>query len=122
MPFYQGKTDYGNVYLKNTDTYTSKVTKISKKNDIIMSVRAPVGPVNLNPFDEICIGRGLCAFRPKNKVDLEFIFNYLQTDGAVKGHMGSTYESISSNCDSISISFLQYIGFSILLLFNDFIQ
>ena len=35
---------------------------------------------------------------------------------------GSTYESISSNCDSISISFLQYIGFSILLLFNHFIQ
>ena len=62
-----------------------------------MSVRAPVGPVNLNPFDEICIGRGLCAIRPKNKEDLEFIFNYLQTDGAVKGHMGSTYESINRN-------------------------
>jgi restriction endonuclease S subunit len=95
LPFYQGKTDYGDIYLLETDTYTSEVTKVSKKNDIIMSVRAPVGPVNLNPFNEICIGRGLCAIRPKNKEDLEFIFNYLQTDDVVKGHMGSTYESIN---------------------------
>ena len=55
LPFYQGKTDYGDVYLKESKTYTSEVTKISKKNDILMSVRAPVGPVNLNPFNEICI-------------------------------------------------------------------
>ena len=95
LPFYQGKTDYGDIYLKDTDNYTSEVTKISKKNDIIMSVRAPVGPVNLNPFEEICIGRGLCAIRPKNIEDLEFIFNYLQVNGVVKGHMGSTYESIN---------------------------
>ena len=95
LPFYQGKTDYGDIYLNDTDIYTNKVTKVSKKNDIIMSVRAPVGPVNLNPFDEICIGRGLCAIRPKNKEDLEYIFNYLQLDSVVKGHMGSTYESIN---------------------------
>ena len=95
LPFYQGKTDYGDIYLKDTDNYTSEVTKISKKNDIIMSVRAPVGPVNLNPFKEICIGRGLCAIRPKNMEDLEFIFNYLQANDVVKGHMGSTYESIN---------------------------
>ena len=95
LPFYQGKTDYGDIYLKDTDNYTSEITKISKKNDIIMSVRAPVGPVNLNPFEEICIGRGLCAIRPKNKEDLEFIFNYLQADGVVRGHMGATYESIN---------------------------
>ena len=95
LPFYQGKTDYGDIYLKDTNNYTSEITKISKKNDIIMSVRAPVGPVNLNPFEEICIGRGLCAIRPKNKEDLEFIFNYLQADGVVRGHMGATYESIN---------------------------
>ena len=95
LPFYQGKTDFGDIYLSDTDNYTSKVTKISIKNDIIMSVRAPVGPVNLNPFEEICIGRGLCAIRPKNEEDLEFIFNYLQADGVVRGHMGATYESIN---------------------------
>ena len=95
LPFYQGKTDYGDVYLKESKTYTDEVTKISKKNDILMSVRAPVGPVNLNPFNEICIGRGLCAIRPKNPNDLEFIFNYLQTDGVVKGYMGSTFQSIN---------------------------
>jgi len=95
LPFYQGKTEYGDIYLKDTDSYTSEVTKISKKNDIIMSVRAPVGPVNLNPFEKICIGRGLCAIRPKNIYDLEFIFNYLKVDGVVKGLMGTTYESIN---------------------------
>ena len=59
-----------------------------------MSVRAPVGPVNL-PTKEICIGRGLCAIRPNKEEDLIYLFNVLQIKGIVIGHMGATYESIN---------------------------
>jgi len=56
LPFYQGRTDFGLLYLNKTENYTEKVTKTSIFGDVVMSVRAPVGPVNLVPF-EICIGR-----------------------------------------------------------------
>jgi len=94
LPFYQGKTEFGDMYLKETKIYTSSITKISNKGDIVMSVRAPVGPVNL-PTREICIGRGLCAIRPKQEKDLIYLFNILQVKGIVVGHMGATYESIN---------------------------
>ena len=94
LPFYQGKSNFGDTFLEKTETYTSKVTKISKKGDIVMSVRAPVGPVNLTPFD-ICIGRGLCAIRPNDKIELEYLFNLFISKNIVKGHMGTTYESIN---------------------------
>lgn len=63
-----------------------------------MSVRAPVGDVNINPFKEISIGRGLCAIRCssiKNKVYL-FYWLLLHSD-EVKGHDGMTFDSISGN-------------------------
>ncbi|MDB4850370.1 N-6 DNA methylase [Gammaproteobacteria bacterium] len=94
LPFYQGKTEFGDIYLKETKIYTSSITKTSQKGDIVMSVRAPVGPVNL-PTKEICIGRGLCAIRPKKDQDLVYLFNILQVKGIVAGHMGATYESIN---------------------------
>ena len=94
LPFYQGKTHFGDRYLKKHSTYTSKITKESNQGDIVMSVRAPVGSVNLTPF-EICIGRGLCAIRPKNIDDLIYIYYYLQQDDVIKGDMGATYESIN---------------------------
>jgi len=94
LPFYQGKTEFGDMYLKETKIYTSSITKTSQKGDIVMSVRAPVGPVNL-PTKEICIGRGLCAIRPKQDQDLFYLFNILQVKEIVAGHMGATYESIN---------------------------
>ena len=94
LPFYQGKTDFGFTYLKETKRYTSKISRISNVGDIVMSVRAPVGPVNLTP-NKVCIGRGLCAIRPNNIDDLEYLFYILQVDGIVRGHMGATYESIN---------------------------
>jgi len=94
LPFYQGKTEFGDMYLKETNIYTSSITKTSQKGDIVMSVRAPVGPVNL-PTREICIGRGLCAIRPKQDKDLFYLFNILQVRGIIVGHMGATYESIN---------------------------
>lgn len=96
IPFYQGKKDFGEKILKEPNCWTSSLTKISVKNDILMSVRAPVGDVNVNPFDEICIGRGLAAIRCKNKNTGIFVYNYLNAiKEKISGHKGATFDSIS---------------------------
>ena len=58
-PFLQGNRTFGQFY-PEIDTYTTKVTKMAKKGDILMSVRAPVGDLNFAPTD-LCIGRGLSS-------------------------------------------------------------
>ena len=62
LPFFQGKADFGALYPK-VRMYCSQSTKIAEKDDILLSVRAPVGPTNLSP-GKVCIGRGLTAIRP----------------------------------------------------------
>lgn len=64
MPFLQGNRTFGDLY-PTFDTYTTNPTKTAKAGDIIMSVRAPVGDLNITPMD-MCLGRGVCALRMKN--------------------------------------------------------
>ena len=64
MPFLQGNRTFGDLY-PTFDTYTTNPTKMAKAGDIIMSVRAPVGDLNITPVD-MCLGRGVCALRMKN--------------------------------------------------------
>ena len=95
LPFLQGKAEFGFIY-PSPVTYCSKPIKIAKANDILISVRAPVGDVNLTPC-RICIGRGLAAIRFNNKVaSYLFYFYYLQK---VKKFLeslgkGSTFKAI----------------------------
>lgn len=94
-PFYQGRTDFGEIYLKSPTKWTTKTTKEALKNDILMSVRAPVGPVNIST-DNICIGRGLAAIRPNDKVSLFYLFYVLRSlNGKIKGNGGAVFDSIS---------------------------
>ena len=71
MPFYQGKKDFGEKFIENPTTWTTQTTKVAREGDILMSVRAPVGPVNF-ATDEICIGRGLAAIRTKAELNRDF--------------------------------------------------
>lgn len=64
MPFLQGNRTFGDLY-PTFDTYTTHPVKTAKAGDIIMSVRAPVGDLNITPVD-MCLGRGVCALRMKN--------------------------------------------------------
>lgn len=64
VPFLQGNRTFGFLY-PFFDTYTKKITKITNKGDVLMSVRAPVGDLNLAPND-LCIGRGLSSIKAKN--------------------------------------------------------
>ena len=50
MPFFQGKADYGVKY-PTVRYWCSEPTKISLPEDILISMRAPVGPVNINVIE-----------------------------------------------------------------------
>lgn len=62
--FLQGNRTFGLKY-PTFDIYTAVLTKLAKAGDIIMSVRAPVGDLNITPVD-MCLGRGVCSLRMKN--------------------------------------------------------
>ena len=96
LPFYQGKTDFGFKY-PNPRLYCTEPKKTAEAGDILISVRAPVGPTNI-AFEKSCIGRGLAAIRAKN-IDPEFLsFNlkYIEPYVASLG-TGSTFTAINKH-------------------------
>ena len=95
LPFYQGEKEFIYKYIGEPTKWTTKITKIAQKDDILMSVRAPVGPVNF-ATEKICIGRGLAAIRCKNSVDKDFIFNFLKNyEEEIIGNAGAVFNSIN---------------------------
>lgn len=95
IPFFQGKADFGDLYPK-VRVYCSSPTKIAQYNDILLSVRAPVGPTNLSP-GTVCIGRGLAAIRPDDSLDLKYLlyyFRHFETQLSAKG-TGTTFKAIN---------------------------
>ena len=103
MPFYQGKTEFTERYIGDPKKWTTKVTKIAEKNDILMSVRAPVGPVNI-ATQRICIGRGIASIRP-TKASGKYVFELLRAmQNLIKGNSGATFDSINkSDIEKIKI-------------------
>ncbi|MBX0311066.1 MAG: restriction endonuclease subunit S [Sulfurihydrogenibium sp.] len=71
IPFLQGKAEFGNISPKHIK-YTTKPLKIAKKGSVLISVRAPVGDVNIADMD-YCIGRGLASLNLKNGIN-EYLF------------------------------------------------
>ena len=97
IPFFQGKADFGEVY-PTIRVYCSQPTKIAEKDDILLSVRAPVGATNLSP-GKVCIGRGLTAIRPSADLDLKYLlyfFRYYEVQLQEKG-TGTTFKAITQD-------------------------
>lgn len=97
LPFFQGKADFGDLYPK-IRVYCSQPKKIAEKNDILLSVRAPVGPTNLAPC-QVCIGRGLTAIRPSENLLTRYVllfFRYFEAQLASKG-TGTTFKAITQD-------------------------
>ncbi len=95
MPFYQGKKEYGEKFIGEPTTWTTKVTKEAETNDILMSVRAPVGPINF-ATQNICIGRGLAAIRASKHIDIEFLYSFLlKHESEIVGNSGAVFNSIN---------------------------
>lgn len=61
LPFHQGVTNFGNRFVEH-QTYTTVIKRVAEPGDILFSVRAPVGRINISQ-DKIVIGRGLSALR-----------------------------------------------------------
>jgi type I restriction enzyme S subunit len=93
-PFFQGKTEFGKVS-PIAVKWCTEPKKIAQPGDILISVRAPVGPTNLAD-QECCIGRGLAAIRAKS-VDRDFLWLFLQysENTLVAKGQGSTFEAIN---------------------------
>ncbi len=96
IPFFQGNADFGEKY-PVTRVWCNAPIKIAQPEDILISVRAPIGALNFAK-EECCIGRGLAALTPdRSKVSLEFIYWLLKgkkVELNSKG-TGSTFKAIS---------------------------
>ncbi|MCK9373504.1 MAG: restriction endonuclease subunit S [Sulfuricurvum sp.] len=95
LAFYQGKKEFSDKFIGEPTTWTTKITKEAEANDILMSVRAPVGPINFST-QKICIGRGLAAIRAGKLIDKEFLFNFLlKHENEIIGNTGAVFNSIN---------------------------
>ncbi len=63
LPFFQGSTDFGKRFPSNRK-YCSSPNRIAEEGDTLVSVRAPVGALNM-AWERCCIGRGVAALRHK---------------------------------------------------------
>ena len=97
MIFYQGSTDFG-MRFPTVRQYTTAPTRFAKKGDILMSVRAPVGAVNIANTD-CCIGRGLSALNSKlgSLSHLYFLIDVFKKTFENKNTVGTTFGSITKD-------------------------
>jgi len=93
MIFFQGRAEFQERF-PTIRLYTTEPKRVAEKFDVLVSVRAPVGDINV-AFDKCCIGRGLAAVRGKYKSytlykikSLKDAFNKFEAEGTVFGCIG----------------------------------
>jgi len=94
IPFLQGNAEFGDLFPTHLK-YTSKPSKIASSGNVLISVRAPIGDINIADFD-YCIGRGLASISLKNGENkyLFYLLRSLRPLIESKG-TGSTFKAIS---------------------------
>ena len=98
MPFFQGNADFGKVHPR-VRVWCSAPTKVAHAGDVLISVRAPIGALNVADR-ECCIGRGLAALTVNEELCNK---NYLwyaiasKVDELNSKGTGSTFKAISKN-------------------------
>ena len=95
--FYQGSTDFG-ILFPSVRMYTTSPSRYAKQGDILMSVRAPVGAVNIANSD-CCIGRGLSAINSKkgSVTYIYYVIHYLKVRFDSLNTAGTTFGSITKD-------------------------
>ncbi len=109
LPFLQGNRTFGLKY-PTIDTYSTDAKKVAHRGDILFSVRAPVGDINVAHTD-ICIGRGLCSLRIKNGNNsfLYYLLHFIRKI-IINAESGTVFGSVSKrDLENIEV----YIPFSI---------
>lgn len=96
LPFIQGKAEFGDMYPSPT-LWTSQPIKIAEEGDILISVRAPVGDVNICPY-RLCIGRGLAAIRIKKGSNIFYFYWFQKGKQRIENiGKGSTFKAITKD-------------------------
>jgi len=95
--FFQGSTDFGWRY-PTIRQYTTQPSRRAKAGDILLSVRAPVGTLNIADND-CCIGRGLAALNSKSGYDsyLYYVMEYFKQIFDNRNNAGTTFGSITKD-------------------------
>ena len=92
LPFYQGRADFS-FRFPNRRMYCSSPSRLAQSGDTLISVRAPVGDINM-ASEECCIGRGVAASRHKSGSrsftyyymrSIKEVFDRFEADGTVFG-------------------------------------
>ncbi len=97
LPFHQGCANFGEKY-PIAEQYTSEPSRIANIGDCLLSVRAPVGALNI-AIEKCCIGRGLAAINSKTDAN-EYIYNILldlKHKFDIKNSVGTTFGSITKD-------------------------
>jgi type I restriction enzyme S subunit len=105
LPFYQGKSDFNNLY-PTPRVWCEIPLKIAEENDILISVRAPVGSTNICQ-EKSCIGRGLAALRSIDNTNNFYLLYFLRAFEKKISEMGvgSTFKAISkTNLETFKIA------------------
>ena len=79
LPFLQGKAEFTELYPEAVK-WCSAPSKVADPGDVLISIRAPVGPTNLCAVKS-CIGRGLAAIRPQGGVPSRYALYALRASG-----------------------------------------
>ncbi|EDX0452076.1 restriction endonuclease subunit S [Salmonella enterica] len=95
--FFQGSTDFGWLF-PTPRQYTISPARMAKKGDILLSVRAPVGNMNIANAD-CCIGRGLAALNSKSGSDgfLFYVMKYFKQVFDRRNAEGTTFGSMTKD-------------------------
>lgn len=117
--FFQGSTDFGWLF-PTTRQYTTAPNRMAKSGDILLSVRAPVGDMNIAKED-CCIGRGLAALHSKEQFDgfLFYVMKYFKRIFDRRNSEGTTFGSITK--DDLHSLTLAYPNRHLLEKYNDIV-
>lgn len=97
VEFFQGSTDFGWQF-PTVRQYTTQPLRMATRGDILLSVRAPVGDLNVAHID-CCIGRGLAALNSKDGFDgfLFYVMRYFKPIFNRRNGEGTTFGSITKD-------------------------
>ena len=95
MPFFQGRTDFGFRYPENRK-YTTAPARLAQPGDTLVSVRAPVGDLNM-AWETCCVGRGVAAVRHQsgNRSYTYYSMTAIQRDLEAFEHTGTVFGAIN---------------------------
>lgn len=96
LPFLQGNRSFG-LRFPTFDTYCSDPKKIATKGEILFSVRAPVGDINIATTN-VCIGRGLASFKSRNGNTnyLFYLLHFVKRE-IINAESGTVFGSVNKN-------------------------